>query len=224
MSSSIPIHENQPINQPLPSTQTSSYSNSYNKSANSCALWLSIIFLGLLVILALVLLMNNEVQKPLFEVDSIVVSPIHISSNNQITANWTIGLMVKNSNKQKSVVYEKFDVLVFYNSTEYLCNTTVESFRQGPNQENALILEPKAWFQGLGNSVGRAIADDRKDGFIKFDLKFKVDTRFSGAGKKRVIADVRCWKLKVGFSSDAANGTMVGGSQKCSVTGLSLDL
>lgn len=174
--------------------------------------FLSIIFLAFATVITVALVFSTDVKDPQFQVDSIMISPLNLSSNvDRTRSHWSIGILVRNPTKFYHLEYQKFYVLVLYNKTEFVTGITVEPFHQRPKNKTKIVVQTEA---ALLDGV------DRK-GVVSFDLELQVNSIYLFGQDRRQYSwfDVLCGNLKVEFSSHASNGTMVGGARQCSTNG-----
>ncbi|XP_027172027.1 uncharacterized protein LOC113771655 [Coffea eugenioides] len=173
--------------------------------------FLSIIFLAFAIVITVALVFFTDAKDPQFQVDSIMVSPLNLSSNVDGTrSHWSIGILVRNPTKLYYLEYQKFYVLVLHNKTEFVSGKTVEPFHQRAKNKTKIVVQTEA---ALLDGV------DRKGGVVGFDLKLLVNTIYLLGQNRRQYSwfDVLCSNLRVEFSSHAPNGTMVGGAKQCSI-------
>ncbi|KAL3529022.1 hypothetical protein ACH5RR_008344 [Cinchona calisaya] len=160
---------------------------------------------------------------PNFVINSMFVSPLNISTNfSGITANWTIGILVNNTNKHVPIDYRKFEVSVFYDAEEYICNTTIAPFHQTSENVTNLIVQPHALLQSLNGSVAASIAKEYANGDISFDVKLKVIFKYINRMYFKKLEDslkAACMGVKVRFSSNSTEGIMIGNLKRCITKG-----
>lgn len=171
---------------------------------------ITIVVVAVVVTVALVFFV--DVKDPQFQVDSIMVSPLNSSTNvDQRRSHWSIGISVRNPAKFHHLEHQKFYVLVLDNNAEFVAGKAAEPFRQGPKNKTRIVVQTDA---ALLDGV------DRKAGVVSFDLKLLVNSIYVLGQNRRDYSwfDVLCGDLKVEFSSDAPNGTLVGGAKQCSIS------
>ena len=175
---------------------------------------LALFFVWLVLVIVLVFEGNPE-----FKTSSTLVSPFKIS-NSQISTNWTIGLLVTNTNYLSSTIYDGFDVLVYLDNGQYLCETTYPAFEQGSREQTSvIIIGPKACAQVLTG----AAAENINGGVAYFEIRIRVRYRHAmdkhmswiWPGKNWKKSNVRCKNVEVWFPSNGTQGRMVGKMKQC---------
>ncbi|KAL3512053.1 hypothetical protein ACH5RR_024770 [Cinchona calisaya] len=121
---------------------------------------------------------------PNFKIDSIFVSPLKISSNNYsdqiISTNWTIGISVENPTLHTPIIYDGFEVSLFYETDQNLCSTWIIPFNQEPKNTTTFIAESKTCSQGISHDLFARVngsIDEDFHGISHFDLKLRVRYR-----------------------------------------------
>ncbi|KAL3529044.1 hypothetical protein ACH5RR_008366 [Cinchona calisaya] len=171
-------------------------------------------------------------KDPLIDVESMSVSSFDIS-HSQILANWSIGLSVMAGIQVDSIIFDDFEVSVFYHSKkygnmQYLCNATVgdhaASIRLQPKYlAKNLFVGPKACSQPL-TTTKIAEEDNKSDEFLYFDVYLSVGYRYVKyrffrwfwTGKNWGKTVYKCSDVEVWFPSYCTQGkTMMRSKISC---------
>ncbi|CAI9115713.1 OLC1v1016699C1 [Oldenlandia corymbosa var. corymbosa] len=147
--------------------------------------------LGFLMFLVLVLVGSGAItywvldhfdaREPQILINSLSISSFHLNrSISQLTANWTVELLVKNVDGRHHIQYDSFNVSVFYGrgfkNRFFLAKAgNIASFRQNPRTQTKLVAEARGEKQSLDSRVASLIAQDQeRNGSINFDLQVEV--------------------------------------------------
>lgn len=157
--------------------------------------------------------------NPVFKINSMLVSPLKISGS-QISTNWTIGILVTNTNLQAPIFYDGFEVSVFLGNGQYLCESTFPAFEQEYSRKKTnLSIGPNACSQGLTTVMD----ENMRGGLVHFDIKLWVRYRHAmdkymswiWPGKNWKKTNVHCTNVEVWFPYNGTQGTMVGKMKRC---------
>lgn len=211
-------------------SSTSSSSSLVNPAApppprnNLRKLFLPLIFLASGIGIIAVIVWYAAVQElntdwiPEFEVNSISFSPLISTDTRKSTANWTIGVSAKNTNRHTRVILDEFQVSVYYKA-EKLSSARVSTLFLGPKNRTTVVASLQRKEKKL---TAAEIDEDRiRNGNVKFDvvLQLKMTYLFHfraivGGRKKVENMELLCSDVKVGFSS-SEKGEMIGDSYWC---------
>lgn len=165
----------------------------------------------------------NTHNYPKFEIDSISYSPLRI--NETWTGNWTVGVLVRNTNRYTRMEYEDFQVSVYYKE-EQLSTATVSPLYLGPKMQKPVVASLRGHsLQKKKNSAAAEIERDRStDGLVNFDVVLQVKMtylfRFPAIkGTAKVLRmELICLDVQVGFPSPNVTehgSMMIGGPFRC---------
>lgn len=150
---------------------------------------------------------SKDLNDPSFQVQSVLIS---VNNNNnlksnesQVTAVWNIGFSVKNSNWLSSFDYETFDIWVLFMSKESAV-ADIRPFRQ--DFDNTTFLHA---------TVSASLPHQDFPPLIQgLEFEVMIRTTYDSRWRPYTVQAV-CKDLRVGFSSNATKGIMVGGPISC---------
>lgn len=165
----------------------------------------------------------NTHNYPKFEINSISYSPLRI--NETWSGNWTVGVLVRNTNRYTRMEYDDFQVSVYYKE-EQLSTATVSPLFLGPKRQTSVVASLQDHsLQKKKNSAATEIEKDRlTDGVVNFDVVLQVKMtylfRFPAIrGTAKVLRmELICLDVQVGFPSQNATvnaSMMIGGPFPC---------
>lgn len=153
-------------------------------------------------------------------IDSISMSSFNLNrSSSQLTANWSVELLVVNNDRRHHVQYSNFNMYLLYGGRGiyekfYLGKAeNIASFEQNPKTKTKLTVEPKVKTSSMDSWVASLMAYDQEmKGSITFDILLKVHIR-----REDLDAWYACNKLEVVISASNStfSGAMVGGPKRC---------
>lgn len=164
----------------------------------------------------------NTHNYPKFEIDSVSLSPLAI--NETSAGNWTVGVLVRNTNRYTRMAYDDFQVSVYYKE-EQLSMATVSPLYLGPKEQTSVVASLQGHSFRKRNSAAAEIEEDRSmDRVVNFDVVLQVKMtylfRFPAIrGTKKVLRmELICLDVQVGFPSPNATdhaSMMIGGPYRC---------
>lgn len=125
----------------------------------------------------------------------------------------------RNPNGKITLFYDNVEAAVYYKSDQ-LSRTTLPPFSQGKKNETSMTAELAAVKAYLDGDVVKGINEERgKNGNVVFNVRMLMEVRFkAGAWRaRRRYLKAFCGDLSVGVSSNATNGTLIGGPKQCRV-------
>ncbi|KAL3825698.1 hypothetical protein ACJIZ3_021727 [Penstemon smallii] len=158
-----------------------------------------------LLIFAMYLLFHTDI--PEFQVASLKVSNFSATDTN-VTGKWDANVLVKNTNKELSVQFEKVKSSVYYEEV-VLGVSCLEPFQVDKDQEKEFHLNVSAKenlsVDNLQRAVLPTLVQERNNGEVTFGLKLTMTANFtsSGLAHRQQGLKVLCEKLQVNFTSNS---------------------
>ncbi|CAI9115720.1 OLC1v1016706C1 [Oldenlandia corymbosa var. corymbosa] len=192
-----------------------------------------VILLGVAAMICLILLVPllARERKPEILINSLSVSSFNLNgSSSQLSANWTMELLVVNVDSRYHIQYESFDVFVFYgrgfDDEFFLAKAKdIPSFDQNPRTGTKLVAEARGQKQNLNSRVaGLMVPEQHKNGSITIGLQLQVHVISSQFHGYMIFT---CSDLKVVLfppPSSVQTGTMIGGPKKFNLRSFSSSL
>ncbi|CAI9105734.1 OLC1v1004733C1 [Oldenlandia corymbosa var. corymbosa] len=157
-------------------------------------------------------------RLPEIRVDSLSVSNYNLSGY-QLTANFQIGITVRNPNSKIKVDYDQVDAYVY--SKDYrLAETSLAPFSQPKKNETSIRASEAAVNTYVdGDLVSDMNGQRSRSGRVNFNVRLLMSLRLKAGAwfSRRRYLKAFCGDLSVGIASNSSNGSLIGGPGQCNV-------
>ncbi|KAL9228618.1 hypothetical protein vseg_004174 [Gypsophila vaccaria] len=156
-------------------------------------------------------------RVPVFTVDSLTLASLNLTApSSEISATWTVHLSVSNPNTKLHVYYDKIIARIFYKSS-FITQNQLPPFDQPTKNLTAVTAQLVASSAYVAPDVVKDFNGDRGRGSVKFDVQMIALVRFKSGGWRARTRYLRvlCDDLPVAVTSNGSNGTLTGGSKRC---------